>query len=94
MKKQKIEEQLAFIEKRLVDAEEYVAKNVNVEGSSWLHFDDWRGKSGHPLWMRNFMIPATKKSRARKEKALDRIKAKEKGKSLMKRKRSRGQREP
>jgi hypothetical protein len=32
--------------------------------------------------------------RARKEKALDRIKAKEKGKSLMKRKRSRGQKEP
>jgi hypothetical protein len=94
MKKQKIEEQLKFIEKRLVDAEEYVAKNVNVEGSPCLHFDDWRGKSGHPLWMRNFMIPATKKGRARKEKALDRIKAKEKGKGLMKRKRSRGQREP
>jgi hypothetical protein len=89
-KKRKIEEQLRMIEKRLADAEEYVAQNVNVESTSWLHFADWRGKSGHPLWMKNLMIPATKKHRARKEKALERIDNKVKDKNLSKRKR-RGQ---
>ena len=72
-KTRKIEEQLERIEKRLADAEEYIGQNVNVEGSSWLHFDDWKGKSGHPLWMKNFMIPTTKKARVRKEMALEMI---------------------
>jgi hypothetical protein len=53
----KIEQQLARIEERLANAEEYLARNVNVEGKSFLHFDDWCGKSGHPLWMKNVMIP-------------------------------------
>jgi hypothetical protein len=80
-KRQKIERQLEMIEEYLAAAEEYVARNVNVEGSSFLHFGDWKGKSGHPLWMKNHMIPATKKGRARKEKALEMIirKSKEKG---------------
>ena len=46
--RKRIEEQLAEMETRLANAEEYVAKNVNVEGKSFLHFDDWKGKSGHP----------------------------------------------
>ena len=83
----RIEFQLEMIEKNLTDAEEYVAKGVNVEGSSWLHFEDWRGKSGHPLWMKNFMIPSTIKQRARKEKALERIENKAKDKNLGKLKR-------
>jgi hypothetical protein len=87
MKKHKIEEQLEMIEKRLANAEEYVGRNVNVEGASWLHLDDWNGKSGHPSWMRNFMIPALKKSRAKKEKALEGIHRKAKDKNLTKRKR-------
>jgi hypothetical protein len=70
-------------------AEEYVARNVNVEGSPWLHLDDWKGKSGHPLWMKNYMIPATKKARARKEKALEKISRKIKGKGLSRRRRPR-----
>jgi hypothetical protein len=86
-KTRKIEEQLEMIEKRLADAEEYIAQNVNVEGSSWLHLDDWKGKSGHPLWMKNFMIPATKKARARKEKALERIRRENRDKSLKRRRR-------
>src|SRR5438309_11950720 len=85
MKKRTIKEQLALIEKRLAAAEAYIAKNVNVEGSSFLHLHDWEGKSGHPLWMKNFMIPATKRARARKEKALERIIAKEKEKKSQKR---------
>ena len=89
-KRQIIEEQLEMIEKRLANAEEYVARNVNVEGKSWLHFDDWQGKSGHPAWMRNFMIPATMRGRARKEKALKNIENKVKDKELTKRKRHGG----
>ncbi len=87
MKKPRIADQLEMITKRLADAEEYIAQNVNVEGSSWFHFHDWNGKSGHPLWMKNFMIPTTKKARARKEKALDRIIREKKDKNLRRRKR-------
>jgi len=60
---------------------------VNIEGSSFLHFDDWRGRSGHPSWVRNFMIPATIRGRARKEKALKSIENKAEDKRLTKRKR-------
>jgi hypothetical protein len=87
-KTRKIYEQLEKIEQRLRDAEEYVARNQNVESSSFLHFKDWEGKSGHPLWMKNFMIPATKKGRARKEKALERIVVKAKEKNSERKKRS------
>ena len=87
MKRKNIEEQLRMIEKHLVNAEEYVAQNVNVEGTSWLHFEDWRGKSGHPVWMRNFMIPATIKQRAKKERALDKIDNKTKDKNVTRRRR-------
>jgi hypothetical protein len=77
MKTRKIHEQLTSMERRLRDAEEYIAQNENVASSSFLHFKDWEGKSGHPLWMRNFMIPTTRRARARKEKALERIIVKE-----------------
>ena len=86
-KGRKIEEQLQHIEERLSNAEEYVERNVNVEGSSWLHLGDWRGKSGHPSWMRNHMIPSMKKLRARKEKALENIYNKAKDKELAGRRR-------
>ena len=80
MKRQRIQEQLKKIEERLRNAEEYVAQNENVESSSFLHFKDWEGKSGHPLWMKNFMIPAAKRARAVKERALERIIVKKKEK--------------
>ena len=86
-KRQKIEEQLEMIEMRLANAREYVARNVNVEGTSFLHFGDWQGKSGHPLWMRNWMIPTLMKNRARKEKVLKNIGNKAKDKNLTMRKR-------
>jgi hypothetical protein len=89
-KRRKIIEGLEAMEKCLADAEKYVAQNVNVEGASWLHTVDWKGKSGHPLWMKNFMIPTTKKALARREKALDRINNKTSEK--LKQRRQRGKR--
>lgn len=86
-KRQEIEEQLEKIEECLANAEEYVARAVNVEGLAWPHFGDWLGKSGHPSWMRNFMIPTTIKHRARKEKALKNIDNKAKDKAVARRKR-------
>jgi hypothetical protein len=86
-KRERIEEQLRFIDERLSNAEGYVAKNVNIQGSSWLHFDDWRGKSGHPLWMKRFMIPALMKHRARTEKALETLDHRARDKRLARRRR-------
>jgi hypothetical protein len=85
-----ITERLSMIERKLSNAEEYLARMVNVEGSSWLHMDDWRGRSGHPSWMRNFMIPTMLKYRAKKERALQSIDTKAKDKALTQRKRQEG----
>ncbi len=74
-----------MIDKRLANAAAYLAKDINVEGRAFLHFDDWRGNSGHPLWMKNFMIPATKRGRARLEKALDRITNQQREKRIQRR---------
>jgi len=87
-KQKKINEKLKVIEKHLAAAEDYVAKNVNVRGTaSWLHLGDWKGKSGHPLWMKNHMIPSIERVRAKKERALEMIDMKGKQKSLKERKR-------
>jgi hypothetical protein len=85
----RIEEQIESLEERLGNAEEYVARGVNREGRSWLHMDDWRGRSGHPLWMRNKMIPSVLRAIARKNKALEHIERKEKDKSLSRRRKTR-----
>jgi hypothetical protein len=85
MKKRKIKEQLEMIDRHLANAEEYIASNENVESSSQFHLEDWNGKSGHPLWMKNHMIPRTKKARAKMEKALGTIASKEKDKKSEKR---------
>ena len=87
-KRQRIVEKIEKIEQRLANAREYVARDVNVEGSSFLHFGDWKGKSGHPAWMRNFMIPALLRGRARKEKTLQELEAKRKDKLLRLRRRA------
>jgi hypothetical protein len=86
-KRRPIEEQLEKVEHALSNAEEYAARNVNMEGTAFLHFDDWHGRSGHPLWMRNFMIPTLVKHRARKEKALETVDSRAKDKELAKRRR-------
>jgi hypothetical protein len=93
-RRREIEERLERINERLASAAEYVAQNVNVEGRSFLHFDDWQGKSGHPSWMRNYMIPTTMKVRARTERVLDNIENKTKDKKLTKRKRRGKRRSP
>jgi len=82
-----IEEQLDHIDTDLANAQEYVARDVNVEGSSFLHFGDWQGRSGHPKWMRNFMIPTLMKARVRKEKILEQMDRNAKDKHVSKRKR-------
>lgn len=72
-KRERIEEQLETLAKRIANAEDYVARNVNVEGSAWLHTDDWNGRSGHPSWVKKHMIPTTKKWQRKSEKALETI---------------------
>jgi len=86
-KRRRIEEQLRSSERRLSNAEEYVEKGVNVEGSAWLHLDDYRGKSGHPLWMKNHMIPRTLKALAKKERILEALDSKAKDTELANRRR-------
>jgi hypothetical protein len=84
-KQQQIKERLEMIEKILVDAHEYVSKNINIESVPsiyLLHFGDWKGKSGHPLWMKNFMIPELMKRRNKLEKALETLSGRAKGKKL------------
>jgi hypothetical protein len=85
-KRRKIEEEIEKIDERLAAAGDYVARNVNIESSSLFHSDDWNGKSGHPLWMKNHMISTTKKIRAKKERVQDKIDKKIKGKWLKQRK--------
>ena len=85
--KQCIEERLVKLAQHLANAEEYVAQQRNVEGTAFLHLDDWRGRSGHPAWMENWMIPSLKKCRASKEKTLDQMNRNEKDRNLSNRKR-------
>jgi|WetSurMetagenome_2_1015567.scaffolds.fasta_scaffold444118_2 hypothetical protein len=82
----KIKEDLNKLDERLVAAEDYVSRNVNIESSSLFHSEDWNGKSGHPLWMKNHMIPTTKKICTKMEQALESINKKNKGKHLKQRK--------
>ena len=93
-KKRKIDEQIGMLDRRLAAAEEYVSRNVNVRAfPGWLHLSDWKGKSGHPLWMKSHVIPSTKRVLANKERALKRIATKGKEKELAERTRhSRAQR--
>lgn len=64
-------------DRTLAAARAYLARGVNVRGSAFLHFDDWQGRSGHPLWMRNHMIPSLERRRAEAERTLERIERKE-----------------
>lgn len=92
VKKRAIEERLEAQAKRLANAEAYVARGVNVRSTSWLHLSDWNGQSGHPLWMKNKMIPSTRKTLAKLEATVDRIAAKEKDRSSHKRRPSKSRR--
>ena len=88
MKEQKIEHRLTRIEQRLRNAQAYAARNENVERASFLHLRDWEGKSGHPLWIKNFMIPATLRARALNEKRLERLITKQHDRKSQKRRKS------
>nr|ALS89844.1 MetaGeneMark_Unknown Function [uncultured bacterium] len=87
MKTRKIRERIALIDKRLANAEAYLARNVNVEGKHYLHFDDWEGNSGHPLWMKNHMVPRAQRARTAQVKTLEQIVAKAKDKRISQRRR-------
>lgn len=84
----KIEAQIKVLNQHLAAANEYVARNENVRGAaSWLHFGDWKGNSGHPLWMKNHMIPSIQRSLVGKDRALEKIATKAKAKRLKERRR-------
>lgn len=91
-KTKKIKEQIRTLEQNLAAAEEYVARNVNVRAfPAWLRLSDWKGKSGHPLWMKNHMIPSTQRARTEKERALERISVQEKETQREQRRRSKNE---
>lgn len=81
-KKRKIQEQIQTLERHLAAAEDYVARKANVRSVSAFHLGDWKGNSGHPLWMKNHMIPTTQRTLAEKERILDRIDSKTKAKQI------------
>lgn len=83
----RIEEKIAAIEEGLLNARAYLRRGLNVEGSSFLHFSDWKGHSGHPLWVQNHMIPVLLRSRARQEKKLRTLADRAKDKRLSLRRR-------
>lgn len=76
-KSRAIKEELEVFDANLAAAVNYLAQGKNIEGKTAFHLDDWNGKSGHPLWMKNVMIPRTRKLRIQKEKALEKIVQKE-----------------
>jgi hypothetical protein len=81
-----IQEKIAGIEKTLVNALAYLQRGVNVESSSFLHFRDWKGHSGHPLWVQNHMIPVLLRSRTRQEEKMRTLEDRAKDKRLSLRK--------
>jgi hypothetical protein len=85
--RKKLEGQLKSIETSLANAQEYLSKGINIESTSAFHLSDWKGKSGHPEWMRNVMIPKLLKQRARIERMLESMSTKTKDKKLTKVKR-------
>lgn len=88
-KARKINKQIEVLGQHLNAAKGYVARNVNVRGTaSWLNLGDWKGKTGHPLWMKNHMIPVTRRSLTAKERALEKIATKAKVKGLKERRRN------
>jgi hypothetical protein len=83
-----IEERIQRLKNNLANAERYLAEGKNVKSISLLlYLNDYRGKSGHPAWIRNVMIPRTKARIAAAEKALERIEAKQKDRTQTARRR-------
>jgi hypothetical protein len=85
LKARRIQERLESIDKSLASAEAYVEKGVNVRSTSWLHLGDWKGRSGHPKWMKNHMLPQTRMAGDILEKTLERMAAREKDRRSQKR---------
>jgi hypothetical protein len=90
VKQRRIEERLESIGRDLANAAAYIEKGVNVRSSSPLHLLDWKGQSGHPLWMKNHMVPRNRKEQAKLETALERIAAREHDRRSHRRRPTRG----
>jgi hypothetical protein len=82
MNEEIFENRIKGFEGILANAEKYVENGVNIEGDGQFHFDDWAGNSGHPLWMKNKLIPTTKMQIAKEEKKLRKFQDKEKDKRI------------
>jgi len=65
-----IENRIKRIERTIGRAQAYLERGENIEGSAWLHFDDWKGNSGHPDWVEHKLIPSLYKMRAEAERNL------------------------
>ena len=81
-KSEDIEERIASLEKSLNNAKAYLERGENVEGEAWFHFDDWKGNSGHPKWVKNKMIPTLEKEIVNQERILKVLESKEKDKLI------------
>lgn len=49
-------------EQALENAKKYLEKGINIEGTGFVHLDDWNGNSGHPKWVKNKLIPSLEKA--------------------------------
>ena len=74
-KKRKIEEKIKMTEKHLTDAEDYAAKGQNIQ------------RVGHPLWVKNRIVPLLRRRRAKQEKALGTVNKRDRNAALDRRRR-------
>lgn len=72
-------------EQALENAKKYIEKGVNVEGTGFLHLDDWNGNSGHPKWVQNKLIPTLEKALAEGEKRQSKRKDRKKDRQITER---------
>lgn len=72
-------------EEALENAKAYLEKGINVEGTGFLHLDDWHGNSGHPKWVENKLIPTLEKSLVEHERRKAKRKDKKKDREITER---------
>lgn len=78
----KIEKKIERLEKNLEDSKSYVKKGENIYGD-WS--TDWKGKSGHPSWVKNIVIKCKEYSIKAWHRVIDDLEKKEKDKQLSQR---------
>jgi hypothetical protein len=84
----KIRRKIDTLETELAAGARYALRGVNRRAGPCVQ--DWKGNTGHPLWMRNHMIPVKRRVRAQLDRALDTIATKERGRRLRARRRAGG----